>query len=120
MPDGQPVLFLHGLSQCRLAWAKQFASDLANDLRLVAMDLRGHGLSDKPRDAYGDSRQWADDVHAVIDVLGLERPILVGWSYGPVICDYLRTYGDGRLGGVNTGGDGDQVGQRRGAGGTRP
>ena len=34
--------------------------------RLVALDLRGHGLSDKPHDAYNDSKLWADDVNAVI------------------------------------------------------
>ena len=101
-PDGQPVLFLHGFSQCRLAWGKQLASDLADDLRLVAPDLRGHGLSDKPRDAYGDPQLWADDVRAVIEALGLERPILVGWSYGGlVIGDYLRAYGEDRIGGIN-------------------
>jgi pimeloyl-ACP methyl ester carboxylesterase len=101
-PDGQPVLFLHGFSQCRLAWGKQLASDLADDLRLVAPDLRGHGLSDKPRDAYGDPRLWADDIHAVIEALGLERPILVGWSYGGVVIgDYLRAYGEERLGGIH-------------------
>ncbi len=101
-PDGQPVLFLHGFSQCRLAWGKQLASDLARDCRLVAPDLRGHGLSDKPRDAYGDPRLWADDVRAVIEALGLERPILSGWSYGGLIIgDYLRTHGEDRIGGVH-------------------
>ena len=100
-PDGQPVLFLHGLSQCRLAWGKQLASDLADDLRLVAPDLRGHGRFDKPRDAYGDPRLWADDVRAVIEALGLERPVLVGWSYGLVVGDYLRAYGEERLGGIH-------------------
>src|SRR5713226_7977069 len=84
-PDGRPILFIHGFSQCRLAWGKQLNSDLANDFRLVAMDIRGHGLSAKPRDAYGDAKLWADDVHAVIGVLGLDRPILSGWSYGGVI-----------------------------------
>ena len=100
-PAGPPILFIHGFSQCRLAWGKQLASDLADDLRLVAPDLRGHGLSDKPRDAYADPQLWADDVRAVIEALGLERPILVGWSYGGLIIgDYLRTYGEDRIGGV--------------------
>jgi pimeloyl-ACP methyl ester carboxylesterase len=100
-PAGRPVLFIHGYSQSRLAWNKQLHSDLARDLRLVALDLRGHGLSDKPRDAYTDSQLWADDVKAVIDALNLEMPILSGWSYGGVvICDYLQYYGDARLGGV--------------------
>ena len=49
-PNGKAILFIHGFSQCRLAWNKQLHSDLAPDFRLVAMDIRGHGLSDKPRD----------------------------------------------------------------------
>jgi pimeloyl-ACP methyl ester carboxylesterase len=100
-PQGHPILFIHGLSQCWLAWSRQLHSDLARDHRLVAMDMRGHGLSDKPRDAYGDTRLWADDVHAVVQSLGLARPILSGWSYGTlVILDYLRHYGEGALGGI--------------------
>jgi len=84
-PDGRAVLFLHGISQCSLAWSRQLDSELARDHRLVAMDLRGHGLSDKPRDAYGDSRLWADDVRAVINALDLKRPVLSGWSYGSLV-----------------------------------
>jgi pimeloyl-ACP methyl ester carboxylesterase len=100
-PDGRPVVFLHGLSQCRLAWGRQLDSDLGRDLRLVAMDLRGHGLSDKPRDAYGDPALWAADVQAVVEALELERPILCGWSYGgAVIGDYLERHGEPAVGGV--------------------
>ena len=73
-PGGRPVLFIHGISQCSLAWSRQLDSELARDHRLVAMDLRGHGLSDKPRDAYGDSRLWADDVRAVIDTAQSRSP----------------------------------------------
>jgi pimeloyl-ACP methyl ester carboxylesterase len=101
-PGGPPILFVHGLSQSWLSWSRQLDSDLANDCRLVAMDLRGHGLSDKPRDAYGDSRLWADDVRAVIDALNLDRPVLSGWSYGSlVILDYVRHYGEDRIGGIH-------------------
>jgi non-heme chloroperoxidase len=101
-PNGRPILFIHGFSQCRLAWSKQLDSDLAQDFRLVAMDIRGHGLSEKPRDAYNDSKLWADDVQAVIQTLGLDHPVLSGWSYGGVIiCDYLRFYGEDRIGGIN-------------------
>ncbi len=99
---GRPILFIHGFSQCRLAYSKQMHSDLAKDFRLVAMDIRGHGLSDKPRDAYGDSKLWAEDVRAVIQALRLDQPILSGWSYGGVIiCDYVRFYGEDRIGGIN-------------------
>jgi non-heme chloroperoxidase len=78
------------------------SSGLTADHRLVAVDLRGHGLSDKPQDAYGDSRLWADDVHALIRTLDLDHPVLCGWSYGPlVILDYLRHYGEDQISGVN-------------------
>src|SRR5687767_3050819 len=101
-PDGRPILFIHGFSQCRLSWSRQLHSDLTDDFRLVAIDNRGHGLSDKPRDAYGDSKLWADDIQATITNLDLDRPILSGWSYGGVIiCDYLRVYGEDRIGGIN-------------------
>jgi non-heme chloroperoxidase len=100
-PSGRPVLFIHGISQSRLAWRKQLGSALGRDLRLVAMDLRGHGDSDRPRADYADSRMWADDVRGVITALGLDEPILCGWSYGGVvIADYLKHYGEQALGGI--------------------
>ena len=99
---GRPIVFIHGNSQSWLAWSRQLDSELAREHRLIAMDLRGHGFSDKPRDAYGDSRLWADDVRAVIDVLNLDRPVLCGWSYGfLVILDYIRHYGEDRVGGIH-------------------
>ena len=101
-PRGRPIVFIHGISQCWLSWRRQLSSDLADDFRLVAMDLRGHGLSDKPREGYGDSKVWADDVKAVIQTLKLDHPVLVGWSYGPlVILDYIRHYGEDDVSGIN-------------------
>jgi non-heme chloroperoxidase len=109
--NGRPIVFIHGFSQCWLSWTRQMNSDLANKYRLVAMDLRGHGLSDKPRDGYADSRLWADDVQAVIEGLNLDRPILCGWSYAPlVILDYVRHYGEERVGGINFVGGVTQLG----------
>ena len=97
-PQGQTMLFIPGFSQCWLAWSRQLNSDLANDFRLVAVDPRGHGLSDKPKDAYGDSQLWADDINGVIQTLRLEKPILSGWSYGPIIIlDYMRHYGESEI-----------------------
>jgi pimeloyl-ACP methyl ester carboxylesterase len=101
-PKGRPILFIPGLSQCWLAWNMQLNSNLAEDHRLVAMDLRGHGLSDKPADGYADSKMWADDINAIVQALSLNHPVLSGWSYGPlVILDYIRHYGEGDIGGIN-------------------
>jgi pimeloyl-ACP methyl ester carboxylesterase len=100
-PNGLPILFIHGYSQCWLSWDRQLNSDLVNDFRLIAMDLRGHGLSDKPLDGYVESKPWADDVHAVLEALHLDHPILCGWSYGPLIAfDYVRHYGEDAIGGI--------------------
>lgn len=103
-PDGPGILFIHGWSQCDLCWLKQVQGDLADVFRLVTFDLRGHGLSEKPlgSENYADGQRWADDVAAVIDQTGLERPTLVAWSYGGfVVSDYLRAYGDARIGGID-------------------
>jgi pimeloyl-ACP methyl ester carboxylesterase len=103
--QGQPILFLHGYAQAALSWARQTGdAELGREFRLVALDLRGHGMSDKPvgDDAYRTGRLWADDVKAVIDSLGLVRPVLVGWSYaGRVMGDYLAAHGHGAIGAMN-------------------
>lgn len=101
---GAPILFIHGWSCSHLAWRYQYESALADEFRLVALDLRGHGMSEAPLDAdnYSDGRLWADDVAAIIEHLGLEQPVLVGWSYGGfVINDYVRVCGQTAISGVN-------------------
>jgi len=101
-PEGQPILFIHGASQCHQAWNLQMNSRLAEAHRLVALDMRGHGLSDKPRAAYQDSKLWAEDIHAVIEALQLDHPVLCGWSYGPIVfLDYVRHYGEDEIGGLH-------------------
>jgi pimeloyl-ACP methyl ester carboxylesterase len=102
--QGPAIFFIHGWSQNHLCWTHQFESNLADEFRLVAIDIRGHGMSDKPLEAehYTDGRLWADDIAAVISALGLERPVLVGWSYGSfIISDYLRAYGADSISGIN-------------------
>jgi pimeloyl-ACP methyl ester carboxylesterase len=94
--DGQPILFVHGWSQNHLCWARQYESTLAEEFRLIAYDLRGHGMSAAPLEPehYTNGRLWADDVAAIVERLRLEQPVLVGWSYGAfVICDYIRAHG---------------------------
>jgi non-heme chloroperoxidase len=101
---GIPILLIHGWSQSHLCWSKQYESPLKDDARIVALDLRGHGMSDAPEevDQYTDGDKWADDIAAVIDELALDRPILVGWSYGGyIISDYLRRKGQGKVAGIN-------------------
>jgi pimeloyl-ACP methyl ester carboxylesterase len=97
----RPILFIHGFSQSWLSWRHQMCSDLADDYRLVALDLRGHGQSDKPREGYADRTLWAEDIAAVVRELELEQPVLCGWSYGLiVILDYIRQHGEDALAGI--------------------
>jgi non-heme chloroperoxidase len=116
-PAGAPAIVLvHGWCQSSAAWSAQLADPLLTDrYRLAAVDLRGHGASDVPDTAggYDDPEAWADDIAAVLDLVG--RPaILVGWSYGgAVICDYLRAFGDVDLAGIVFVGASVEVGRDR-------
>jgi non-heme chloroperoxidase len=100
-PLARPIVFVHGFSQCSLVWTRQLTSDLGADFRLIAMDLRGHGLSDKPREGYGDSKLWADDIHAVLQALRTEQPVICCWSYGFTLLDYIRYYGSDAIAGIH-------------------
>jgi non-heme chloroperoxidase len=103
-PNGPAILFIHGWSQSYLCWHRQYESELAGRFRLVGFDLRGHGMSDMPAqpENYTRSQMWADDVAAILEHLGLRSVVLVGWSYaGFVICDYVRSYGQDAVAGIN-------------------
>ncbi|WCB94940.1 AB hydrolase superfamily protein YdjP [Baekduia alba] len=103
-PQGPPIVFVHGWSQSQLCWSRQVAGPLAEDFRLVTFDLRGHGMSAQPVGAehYLDASLWADDLHAVIEQAELERPVVVAWSYGGfVVTDYLRSYGEDGIAGID-------------------
>jgi pimeloyl-ACP methyl ester carboxylesterase len=112
--DGPAILFIHGWSQNHLSWAKQYDSSLADEFRLVAYDLRGHGMSEAPLEPenYTDERLWADDVKAIIEQLALDQPVLVGWSYGAfVIADYVRAHGQDRISAINFTGGAAKLGE---------
>ncbi|MET0606826.1 MAG: alpha/beta hydrolase [Beijerinckiaceae bacterium] len=101
--DAQPLLFIHGWSQSWLCWMKQIEG-LSDRFRVVCLDSRGHGDSDKPlgEEHYTEGALWAADVAHVIAVLKLNRPILNGWSYGGlVIGDYLERHGPDNVAGLH-------------------
>ena len=104
-PQGPEILFIHGFSQCARCWKELFASDdLARRFRLAAFDVRGHGASDKPlaREHYADDRIFAEDIRAVMQALGLKRPVLVAWSYaGRLVSDYVTAFGTEAISGIN-------------------
>lgn len=74
------VLCLHGWPQHWYEW-RHLLPALADRHRALALDLRGFGLSDAPRDGY-EKENLASDVLAILDELGLERVKLVGHDWG--------------------------------------
>jgi pimeloyl-ACP methyl ester carboxylesterase len=78
--DGPPIVLVHGLSSNSRIW-DDVAARLAERYRVVALDQRGHGLSDRPTDGYGFDKM-VGDLLRLIDALELERPALVGHSWG--------------------------------------
>lgn len=103
-PEGEAIIFIHGFSQCHLAWMRQLGDpDLARDFRMVAYDLRGHGGSGMPvgREWYYEDKIWADDLAAVMEAARVKRAVLVAWSYaGRVVSDFVRVHGQDRLAGI--------------------
>jgi pimeloyl-ACP methyl ester carboxylesterase len=75
-----PVLLLHGWPQHWYEW-RHLMPALADRHRVIALDLRGFGWSDAPRDGYL-KEEMAADVLAVLDALGIERVKLVGHDWG--------------------------------------
>jgi pimeloyl-ACP methyl ester carboxylesterase len=78
---GVPVLFVHSFAGSKSHWAAQLA-ELRKTRRAVALDLRGHGQSERPAGGDYAVRSLAKDIAAVADGLGLERFVLVGHSLG--------------------------------------
>ena len=79
------MVLIHGLAQTAWAWAP-VARRLSATVRVVAPDLRGHGLSDSPTHGY-DRVTLPADILAVIDGAG-ERPagtIVAGHGFGAVV-----------------------------------
>lgn len=81
--NGKEVLGLHGLTANSRFW-DCLASALSPRHKIIALDLRGRGFSDKPPTGYS-LHHHCQDVLALIDDLGLERPILMGHSLGAFI-----------------------------------
>jgi pimeloyl-ACP methyl ester carboxylesterase len=78
-----PMLFVHGWCCDHTYFAPQF-EHFRRDHRCVAVDLRGHGRSDKPEQEYTMSG-FADDLAWLCGQIGLAKPVVVGHSMGGVI-----------------------------------
>lgn len=84
-----PLLFVHGWSCDHTFFAPQHAY-FQRRHRVVSVDLRGHGESDKPMQAY-TMAAFADDLAWLCGQIGIERPVVVGHAMGGLVVLELAT-----------------------------
>ena len=82
-PRGRPLVLLHGYSDSWFSYSRVLPG-LASRYRVYALDLRGHGDSDRPPDGY-TMRDMAADVIAFMDLKGIPRATIVGHSMGSFV-----------------------------------
>ena len=94
--SGKPLVMIPGWSQTAAQFRDQLAG-LSDRYRVIAIDMRGHGESDKPNHGYRIQRLSAD-VHEFLTANGLTNVTIAGHSMGcSVIWAYWEQYGKDRL-----------------------
>ncbi|MFN2603371.1 MAG: alpha/beta fold hydrolase [Gemmatimonadaceae bacterium] len=82
-PASPPVLLIHGWGCTAYVFRHNMPALAAAGYRVMAVDLKGHGLSDKPGSAHEYTiDSLVEHVRDILDALGLERPALAGHSLG--------------------------------------
>jgi non-heme chloroperoxidase len=97
--SGPAILLLHGWSSS-LNWFYPQIPRLAERHRVLALDFRGHGASDKTPAGH-TMEQYARDVHAFVAGVSAEPCLMVGWSMGAlVLWSYVLQFGRGQARGM--------------------
>jgi pimeloyl-ACP methyl ester carboxylesterase len=87
---GRPVVWLHGINEDRHSWAP-VTEQLADEMRCVRIDFRGHGASSRCR-SY-ELEALVSDVTSVISAIGTDPPVVVGHSLGGLVATVAATMG---------------------------
>ena len=85
--EGQPLLLIHGLGSSSRDWELQ-VPDFSEHYKVIVIDVRGHGRSEKPSGPYS-IQMFADDVAKLLQVLEIEPAHVVGISMGGMIAYQL-------------------------------
>jgi non-heme chloroperoxidase len=96
---GRAIVFIPGWMMPGWIWQKQI-DELSKNYRVIAVDPRSQGESDKP--AYGHLPETrARDYKELVDQLGLKRPVLIGWSMGcGELLSYVEQFGEDGISGL--------------------
>jgi pimeloyl-ACP methyl ester carboxylesterase len=110
---GEPIVLVHGFaSNAEVNWVHpSWITALTRaGRRVIALDVRGHGASGKPRDpALYHSARMAEDVRALLDRLQLRRADVMGYSMGARVTAFFALAHPGRLGRAILGGLGSRL-----------
>ncbi len=89
---GRPILFIHGVWMSSRFFQKQLPV-LSKRFRVIVPDLRGHGRSSHIMHGHTVAN-YARDIRALIEGLGLDGVVLAGWSMGAfILWDYFKQFG---------------------------
>lgn len=105
--EGPPLILLHWWTGSIEDWRLfGYVDGLKDDYRLILIDARGHGQSDKPHDpaAYAPEQQ-AGDIVAVLDELGIDKAHYFGYSMGGTLGWAMARYAPDRLSSLVIGGE---------------
>jgi pimeloyl-ACP methyl ester carboxylesterase len=89
-PAGPPVVLIHGYTDSARDWVP-LVPYLSPHLRLILVDIRGHGRSDKPECCY-TRLDFAYDIKLLLDALGVPRADIVGHSLGSIIAQTFAEF----------------------------
>lgn len=105
---GEPVILIHGFTaNSKVQWQLPgIARELAKTHRVICIDNRGHGASDKPHEADRYGIEMVNDVVRLMDHLKLERAHVVGYSMGAFITGKLLSLHPNRVRSATLGGAG--------------
>ena len=98
--SGRPIVFVHGFGSSTHTWRFNLEPLAAKGFRVVALDVKGFGLTAKPKDGQYHLPAYADHLLAVLETLKLDRPILVGNSMGGAIVARVGLLRPERVGAV--------------------
>ena len=91
--QGPPVVLIHGYTgNAERHWMNPGVfANLASDHRVIALDCRGHGKSDKPNSPAAYGAEMGKDIVRLLDYLNIRRAHIVGYSMGAIIAGHLLT-----------------------------